>query len=57
MNTTIKIKVIAFPDGSEKVYYQNSVILPDSVSFPYESVCKVLRLLYPSASMVQFTVG
>lgn len=53
----IKIVVFKFvSDGSQKELYRNSVNLPNDLSFDYNDVYKVLRLLYPSSDGVEFTV-
>lgn len=53
----VKIVVFSFcSDGARKVHYQNSVDLPSDLSFDYQSVVKVLRILYPKSDGVEFCV-
>lgn len=57
MNMIIKIVVFSFgSDGARKVCYQNSVDLLSDLSFDYQSVVKVLRILYPKSDGVEFCV-
>lgn len=58
MNKQIKIRLFDFlSDGKQKTVYQNSVSVNENLDFDFLAVEKTLRILYPSARFVEFTLS
>ena len=51
----ISYKIVVL-DNHQRELYRNTVEVSNGVVFPFDDVCRVLKLLYPKSSCVQISI-
>lgn len=56
MDERVNIRVLSFDEsGKEKVLYRNTVFLHPAEDFEFSTTRRVLKRLYPNATMIVFS--